>query len=179
MAWRIGEAAEEGDEVEAPDEHFLMRFTDVQVLLDEYDTSAHHSNIYKSAVLYNKCELGDDDGDGGDGDDDGDGGDGDDDGSDNDENSLPRLPRLVLRSAKTAMITGDKICKGVQCFKHSFLIITGVTFAGALVSLLLVWRTRSFYKGDIYAKFKVAPAAATATPEAEEKTKKDGAHESN
>uniref|UniRef100_J3NDG4 Uncharacterized protein n=1 Tax=Oryza brachyantha TaxID=4533 RepID=J3NDG4_ORYBR len=76
-------------------------------------------------------------------------------------------------------VAGDKICKGVQCFKHSFLIITGVTFAGALVSLLLVWRTRSFYKGDIYAKFKVAPAAATATPEAEEKTKKDGAHESN
>ncbi|CAM0949873.1 unnamed protein product [Alopecurus aequalis] len=53
---------------------------------------------------------------------------------------------------------GNKICKGVQCFKHAFLIITGVTLAGVLVSLVLVWRTRSFYKGDIYAKFKVAPA---------------------
>ncbi|KQJ86716.1 uncharacterized protein LOC100839547 [Brachypodium distachyon] len=53
---------------------------------------------------------------------------------------------------------GDKVCKGVNCFKHAFLIITGVTLAGALVSLILVWRTRSFYKGDIYAKFKVAPA---------------------
>uniref|UniRef100_A0ACD5YBV9 Uncharacterized protein n=1 Tax=Avena sativa TaxID=4498 RepID=A0ACD5YBV9_AVESA len=52
---------------------------------------------------------------------------------------------------------GNKICKGVQCFKHAFLIITGVTFAGVLVSLVLVWRTRSFYKGDIYAQFKVAP----------------------
>ncbi|PUZ67120.1 hypothetical protein GQ55_3G407600 [Panicum hallii var. hallii] len=55
---------------------------------------------------------------------------------------------------------GDKICKGVVCFKRPFLIITAVTFAGALVSLVLVWRTRNFYRGDIYAKFKVAPAAA-------------------
>uniref|UniRef100_A0A0E0MMF1 Uncharacterized protein n=1 Tax=Oryza punctata TaxID=4537 RepID=A0A0E0MMF1_ORYPU len=85
-------------------------------------------------------------------------------------------------------VAGDKICKGVMCFKHSFLIITGVTFAGALVSLLLVWRTRSFYKGDIYARFKVAPATAMAparSPEVEEKkgtekNKKDGVeHESN
>uniref|UniRef100_A0A0E0BSS5 Uncharacterized protein n=1 Tax=Oryza glumipatula TaxID=40148 RepID=A0A0E0BSS5_9ORYZ len=87
-------------------------------------------------------------------------------------------------------VAGDKICKGVMCFKRSFLIITGVTFAGALVSLLLVWRTRSFYKGDIYARFKVAPATATAaaaaaeasSPEVEEKkgtekNKKDGVHE--
>jgi len=57
---------------------------------------------------------------------------------------------------------GDKVCKGVVCFKRPFIIITAVTFAGALVSLVLVWRTRNFYRGDIYAKFKVAPAAATA-----------------
>jgi|UniRef100_A0A804N3U7 hypothetical protein len=56
---------------------------------------------------------------------------------------------------------GDKICKGVVCFKRPFIIITGVTFAGALVSLVLVWRTRNFYRGDIYAKFKVTPAAAS------------------
>ncbi|KAM3297535.1 hypothetical protein ACQJBY_039445 [Aegilops geniculata] len=56
----------------------------------------------------------------------------------------------------------DKICNGVMCFKHAFLIITGVTLAGALVSLVLVWRTRNFYKGDIYAKFKVAPVVAAA-----------------
>ncbi|CAN6347703.1 unnamed protein product [Urochloa humidicola] len=57
---------------------------------------------------------------------------------------------------------GDKICKGVVCFKRPFIIITAVTFAGAIVSLVLVWRTRNFYRGDIYAKFKVAPAAAMA-----------------
>ncbi|KAJ1691770.1 hypothetical protein LUZ63_015925 [Rhynchospora breviuscula] len=49
---------------------------------------------------------------------------------------------------------GDLTCLGVQCFKESFLIITIVTFIGALVSLILVWRTRNFYKGDIYAKFR-------------------------
>ena len=41
-----------------------------------------------------------------------------------------------------AAAVGDKICKGVLCFKHAFLIITGVTLAGALVSHLLVWWTR-------------------------------------
>ncbi|KAL6638057.1 hypothetical protein ACP70R_025629 [Stipagrostis hirtigluma subsp. patula] len=51
---------------------------------------------------------------------------------------------------------GDKTCIGVQCFKKAFLIITAATVAGALVSLVLVWRTRNFYKGDIYAKFRAA-----------------------
>ncbi|TVU44553.1 hypothetical protein EJB05_03998, partial [Eragrostis curvula] len=49
---------------------------------------------------------------------------------------------------------GDKTCIGVECFRKSFLIITAATVAGALVSLVLVWRTRNFYKGDIYAKFR-------------------------
>ncbi|XP_024316379.1 uncharacterized protein LOC100836162 [Brachypodium distachyon] len=52
---------------------------------------------------------------------------------------------------------GDKTCVGVRCFRDSFLIITAATAAGALVSLLLVWRTWSFYKGDIYAKFRNTP----------------------
>jgi MFS family permease len=49
---------------------------------------------------------------------------------------------------------GDLTCLGVKCFKESFLIITIVTFIGAMVSLVLVWRTRNFYKGDIYARFR-------------------------
>lgn len=50
--------------------------------------------------------------------------------------------------------TKDLTCLGVQCFKESFIIITIVTFIGAVVSLVLVWRTRNFYKGDIYARFR-------------------------
>ncbi|OEL33432.1 hypothetical protein BAE44_0005549 [Dichanthelium oligosanthes] len=70
----------------------------------------------------------------------------------------------------------DRVCLGVECFKRSFLIITAATVVSALVSLVLVWRTWRFYKGDIYARFREGAAAAAGEgqdgqpgrPEAEE-----------
>uniref|UniRef100_A0A803MGS9 NFD4 C-terminal domain-containing protein n=1 Tax=Chenopodium quinoa TaxID=63459 RepID=A0A803MGS9_CHEQI len=45
-------------------------------------------------------------------------------------------------------------CLGSRCYRLSFIILAGVTFFGALVSYILVLRTREFYKGDIYEKFR-------------------------
>lgn len=65
------------------------------------------------------------------------------------------------RQHNTAAVGGgrhERVCLGVECFKRSFLVITAATVAGALVSLVLVWRTWRFYKGDIYARFREGEA---------------------
>ncbi|KAI3915567.1 hypothetical protein MKW92_029868 [Papaver armeniacum] len=51
--------------------------------------------------------------------------------------------------------TGDDLtCIGTQCFRVAFLILTAVAFSGALTTLYLVVRTRKFYQGDIYKKYR-------------------------
>jgi hypothetical protein len=57
----------------------------------------------------------------------------------------------------------DKTCLGVECFRRSFLIVAAATVAGALVSLVLVWRATEFYRGDIYARFR-GTAAVDVSP---------------
>ncbi|KAG8390577.1 hypothetical protein BUALT_Bualt01G0098000 [Buddleja alternifolia] len=74
-----------------------------------------------------------------------------------------REAKRQLRASGRVRRPGEDLnCDGVQCFKLAFVIITVVTLVGAIVSLVLVFRTRRFYKGDIYKKFWEEEAAESA-----------------
>lgn len=68
----------------------------------------------------------------------------------------------------------DLTCNGVECYKLSFLIITGATLFGCFISVILLFRTRNFYKGDIYRKFK--EQAELVGPDAVKNTDSDHKH---
>jgi hypothetical protein len=67
-----------------------------------------------------------------------------------DREALKELAKMGLDRSSVKELT----CLGSQCYRLSFIVLAAVTFFGALISLILVARTREFYRGDIYKKFR-------------------------
>ncbi|KAI3676966.1 hypothetical protein L1987_86582 [Smallanthus sonchifolius] len=62
--------------------------------------------------------------------------------------------KVLERSGLDRSSVKELVCIGKACYKWSFMMLGGVCCIGALATLVLVTRTREFYNGDIYSKFK-------------------------
>ncbi|XP_017248681.1 protein NUCLEAR FUSION DEFECTIVE 4 [Daucus carota subsp. sativus] len=67
-----------------------------------------------------------------------------------DHEALKDLSRKNLHRSSS----GELTCIGAHCYRQSFIILAAAACFGAFASLILVLRTREFYKGDIYKKFR-------------------------
>ncbi|TKW29876.1 hypothetical protein SEVIR_3G424000v4 [Setaria viridis] len=75
--------------------------------------------------------------------------------------------REAARQGAVAAVAGKGVtCAGTLCYRESFLVVAAVTVGAAAVTLALAWRTRKFYAGDIYARFKEGTAGNGAAEEA-------------
>ncbi|KAK9153878.1 hypothetical protein Sjap_001358 [Stephania japonica] len=64
------------------------------------------------------------------------------------------LKQLSLKGISRSSSVHGLSCIGKQCYRNSFAVMAATSFFGALVSFVLVMRTKKFYEGDVYEKFK-------------------------
>lgn len=60
----------------------------------------------------------------------------------------------LAKKGLTRSAVKELVCMGSHCYRVSFIILACVCCFGGLASLILVIRTREFYNGDIYKKFR-------------------------
>ncbi|KAK9061564.1 hypothetical protein SSX86_018746 [Deinandra increscens subsp. villosa] len=60
----------------------------------------------------------------------------------------------LVKKGLTREAVGELVCMGSHCYRMSFVILACVSCFGGLAALVLVIRTREFYNGDIYKKFR-------------------------
>ncbi|XVE75433.1 hypothetical protein DITRI_Ditri12bG0093600 [Diplodiscus trichospermus] len=63
------------------------------------------------------------------------------------------LKQLAAKGMTRSMVK-ELTCIGKQCYRLSFSILAAANIFGFLVTLILVLRTRKFYAGDIYKRFR-------------------------
>ncbi|KAI3520163.1 hypothetical protein L1887_09410 [Cichorium endivia] len=63
--------------------------------------------------------------------------------------------KQLMEKGMTRSMAHELTCIGRECYRVSFVVLACVNLFGALVSLVIVMRTRGFYKGDIYTMFRI------------------------
>lgn len=64
-----------------------------------------------------------------------------------------RQAKLQMPSSVVPAASNDMMCAGKSCFELTFFIMASVSIVGSAIAAVLVYRTRQFYKQDIYGKF--------------------------
>ncbi|KAK9153883.1 hypothetical protein Sjap_001363 [Stephania japonica] len=63
------------------------------------------------------------------------------------------LKQLAMKGLTRESVK-ELTCLGTECYRLPFIITAAVAFFGACCTMVLVMRTKEFYNGDIYQKFK-------------------------
>lgn len=61
--------------------------------------------------------------------------------------------KLEMSTSGVPTASNEMMCVGRSCFEITFIIMATVSVVGSAIAAVLVYRTRQFYKQDIYGKF--------------------------